>query len=307
MTKIRKSAIINEYLFGFRYNFGPSSIAEVEGQLFLAWTEPDRSPHIFISQFEGRRWTVPEILYEAPSSDVQVYDPSLQCINGELHLFFAVGRVAESRVKGARGYAMASFDHGHTWTEPILLPYNSPSPGKGVHKPNGDLYFACQDGHCIEFVTRSGSGIWYLSAVLRSSKHNPSMPILVQHNDGVIQVLTRSDCGRVLTAFLQPNESEWGKLYPTEIPTPNSPIDAISLQDGRFVLAYNHSESVRTPICLATSGDGVEWNLGILIDDGEDQLTFPCLHQDRNGYLHIIYARRKMRQIVHCVIDSRKI
>ena len=306
-SPINQNAVVDEFIFDFKFRFGPSSITEADGQLFHTWNEHDRSPEIFLSLYEDGKWSPPETLFEAPSNDVQVYDPSIQHINDELHLFFSVGHTAEGRQQGVKGYVMISSDLGVSWTVPELLPFNSPSAGKGITKSDGHVLFACQDGQSMEFVSRSNLGVWDKCGCLAPSDYSLGMPVLVEHKNGVIQLLARSTYKRVLTGFLQKGGSGWSAVGLSDIPVPNSTIDAISLVDGRILVAYNHSESVRTPLCLAISEDGYKWRLGILIDDREDQLTFPCLHQDVIGRVHLVYTRRKARQVVHLVIEPDKI
>lgn len=307
LDPVNPNAVLDELVFDLRYKFGPSSITEVDKQLFLVWTEPDRSPKIFLSVFDEGRWSPPETLFEASTNDVQVYDPSIQHINESLFLFFAVGRLAEGRPKDAKGYFMTSCDLGATWAPPKLLSFNSPSAGKGILKPDGQVMFVCQNGPSVEFVYRSNVGEWSRGDRLTSSEYTLGMPVLVQHKNGTIQLFTRSSYKRILTSFLRDNGSEWSDVGLTEIPVPNSTIDAISLDDGRILVAYNHSESVRTPLCLALSMDGYAWKLGILIDNKKDQLTFPCLHQDESGHVHLIYTRRKTREVVHWIVAPEKL
>ena len=42
----------------------------------------------------------------------------------------------------------------------------------------------------------------------------------------------------------------------TDLPNPNSGIDAVALQDGRIVMVYNHTAKGRSPLNLAVSADG---------------------------------------------------
>jgi predicted neuraminidase len=39
--------------------------------------------------------------------------------------------------------------------------------------------------------------------------------------------------------------------HPTDLPNPNSGIDAAALRDGRIVLIYNNTTTSRTPLNLA--------------------------------------------------------
>ena len=60
----------------------------------------------------------------------------------------------------------------------------------------------------------------------------------------------------------------------TNLPNPSSGTDAITLLDGRQLLVYNPVAKGRTPLAIATSGDGKAWRTALTLEDqpGEDLL-----------------------------------
>jgi predicted neuraminidase len=131
----------------------------------------------------------------------------------------------------------------------------------------------------------------------------------------------------------------WTPLAATELPNPNSGIDAVTLADGRLLLVYNHSAHLpgesghgyRFPLDVATSRDGVHWKHVLTIEDARQALkdsieardptlpptqperlevgrgfAYPAVIQTSDGLVHVTYTwNRKM--IKHVVIDPRKL
>ena len=53
----------------------------------------------------------------------------------------------------------------------------------------------------------------------------------------------------------------------TDLPNPNAGTDAVTLRDGRQLLAYNHTTKGRTPLNLAVSTNGIKWTLVLTLED----------------------------------------
>jgi predicted neuraminidase len=83
------------------------------------------------------------------------------------------------------------------------------------------------------------------------------------------------------------------------LPNPNSGIDAVSLQDGRVVMIYNHSDSARTPLNLAVSRDGEHFHMFRVLEDEPGEFSYPALIQAKSGDLHMAYTwkRKTIRHV----------
>src|SRR5207249_10446793 len=79
-------------------------------------------------------------------------------------------------------------------------------------------------------------------------------PTIVPLDGGRLRLFARStrDIGRICTADSSDGGRTWTPAKPTNLPNPSSGIDAVRLRDGRYVLAYNHTTTGRTPLNLAT-------------------------------------------------------
>src|SRR5690606_18312985 len=99
----------------------------------------------------------------------------------------------------------------------------------------------------------------------------------------------------------------WGEFKLLDLPNPNSGNDAVTLTDGRQLMVYNHSETLRTPLNIAISEDGENWHpLLVIENDKEGGYSYPAVIQSKDGLVHITYSWRR-KNIRHVVLDPAKI
>ena len=97
----------------------------------------------------------------------------------------------------------------------------------------------------------------------------------------------------------------WSEFKQTPFPNPDSAFDIVELGDGKIVLIYNHSHTLRFPLHLAISSDGGEhWSQPLVLDSiGE----FPAGIFASDRCIHVTYAvtcpLSLQRRIKHVVID----
>jgi predicted neuraminidase len=92
----------------------------------------------------------------------------------------------------------------------------------------------------------------------------------------------------------------------TELPNPNSGIDAVTLKDGRHLLVYNHTAKGRTPLNLAISPDGTKWEAALVLESEPGEYSYPAIIQTRDGLVHITYTWKRQR-VRHVVIDPAQL
>jgi predicted neuraminidase len=89
-------------------------------------------------------------------------------------------------------------------------------------------------------------------------------------------------------------------LAPTDLPNPDSGIDAVTLADGRALLVYNHNQTGRTPLNLAITDDGHHWSALAVMENQPGEYSYPAIIQSADGMVHVTYTwnRRRIRHVV---------
>jgi alpha-L-rhamnosidase len=98
------------------------------------------------------------------------------------------------------------------------------------------------------------------------------------------------------------------------MPNNNSGTDAVTLQDGRQLLVYNHvlppegqAKGPRTPLNVAISQDGKQWYAALVLEDSPiSQYSYPSVIQSADGMVHIVYTWRRQR-IKYVKVDPSKL
>jgi predicted neuraminidase len=88
----------------------------------------------------------------------------------------------------------------------------------------------------------------------------------------------------------------------TNLPHPNSGIDAVTLSDGRHLLVYNPTPKDRTPLAVAISPDGKQWKDVLTLEDAPGEFSYPAVIQTSDGQVHITYTYRR-QTIKHVILD----
>jgi alpha-L-rhamnosidase len=98
------------------------------------------------------------------------------------------------------------------------------------------------------------------------------------------------------------------------MPNNNSGTDAVTLLDGRQLLAYNHvktpeqeKKGSRTPLNVAISKDGKNWDAALILEDSPvSQYSYPSVIQTADGMVHVVYTWRRER-IKYVKIDPSRL
>jgi predicted neuraminidase len=137
--------------------------------------------------------------------------------------------------------------------------------------------------------------------------------------DGRIQLFcrTRSEHGFIAQSWSEDKGLTWSPLEASELPNNNSGLDAVTLEDGRQLLVYNHSTRTqegmghkgRGILNVALSKDGIHWEAALILDYLDEpgkQFSYPSVIQTRDGLVHIVYTWHRER-IKHVVLDPEKL
>jgi len=76
--------------------------------------------------------------------------------------------------------------------------------------------------------------------------------------------------------------------------------------DRRHLLVYNHTAKGRTPLNVAISNDGEEWEGVVVLEKEPGEFSYPAVIQTRDGLVHISYTWKRQR-VRHVVLDPTRL
>jgi predicted neuraminidase len=140
----------------------------------------------------------------------------------------------------------------------------------------------------------------------------PTQPSIVRKKDGTLIAYLR-DTGnppsRMQISTSTDDGESWSSAVDTDIPNPDSSLEAIALKDGRWVMVFNDTEHGRHRLAAALSDDeGKTWKWKRYIgksDDRTKSYAYPSLIQAKDGMLHLTYSYREPagKTIRHCTFN----
>jgi predicted neuraminidase len=246
---------------------------------------------------------------ESPTKRYPCWNPVLfQMPQGPLLLFYKVG----PNPREWWGMLITSDDAGATWSEPRRLPAGILGPIK--NKPilvEGRLLSPSStehDGWRVHLESSADGGkTWTKTDSLDDhTKFGVIQPTILVHPGGKLQILCRSRQRQIVESWSADGGRTWSELTATELPNPNSGIDAANMSDGRAVLIYNHTPRGRSPINLAVSPDGKSWQAGLVLESEPGEYSYPAVIVTPDGKIHTTYTWQRKR-IKHVVVDPHKL
>lgn len=320
-----------------------TTIAETPGGLVAAWFggQHEKNPDvgIWVSRKVGDAWTAPvEVMNGVQHSTLRYpcWNPVLfQQPGGPLHLFAKCGPSPDTWW----GTHQSSADHGVTWTRAMRLPaeIDGPVRNKPVLLSDGTLLCGSSTeygGWRVHFeLTRDWGLTWDRVGPINDGKefgaiqptilvHRPEdqqpevkvlksedrIEVIVPGADSMqLQALCRHEQrGQILSTRSDDLGRTWSPLTPTMLPNPNSGIDAVTLQDGTHLLIYNHTRKGRSPLNVAVSRDGDDWQAAYVLESEPGEYSYPAVIQSADGLVHITYTWKRTR-VKHVVLDPAKL
>ncbi len=297
-----------------------STIVETTaGSLLAAWFGGTEERHpdvgIWVSRWQTDRWSRPEQVADGEwtlGRRFPCWNPVLaQPAQGPLLLFFKVG----SRPDAWWGEMMISHDDGRTWQQRRALPQGGIGPvkNKPVELRDGSLLCpasAEHNGWRVHFeITQDFGQTWKTIGPIQAGEEDAAIqPTILCHRDGRLQALCRAQkAGVILQTWSEDQGQTWSAMQRTNLPNPNSGIDAVTLADGRFLLVYNPLVEGRNKLFAAISSDGVVWRDVLALEDQPSgEFSYPAVIQTRDGLVHITYTFNR-KTIKHVFVDLHEI
>lgn len=282
-----------------------STLAETRSGIVAAWFggqhEKNRDVGIWFARLGQAGWSRPiEVVDGVQHRDKRYpcWNPVLyQVPEGLLLLFYKVGPTPS----GWWGMLTVSNDAGRTWSPPLRLPEDvvGPVKNKPVRLPNGDLLCGTStehDGWRVHFERTPDLGLtWSLTRPVNDGRTIGAIqPSILFHPGGKLQALGRTRQGRIFEIWSDDRGKTWGEMTLADLPNPNSGTDAVTLKDGRHLLVYNHTRRGRTPLNVAVSTDGKQWQAALVLEDQPGEYSYPAVIQAEDGTVGITYTYRRL-------------
>ncbi|MEM6689446.1 MAG: exo-alpha-sialidase [Planctomycetota bacterium] len=307
-----------------------STICETERGLVAAWfggsKEGREDVVIWTSYHDGSGWS--NLKMAADGIQYQglrypTWNPVLYKSQGDgpTLLFFKVGPNA----RDWWGEVLFSYDHGRTFRNRHRLPegIDGPVRSKPMLLPDGRLLCPSSTEHDHD---------WRMHFEVLLDPNHPErgnswqrfepteqpfqviQPTLLDDGSNNIIALMRSKHSRIFQTMSHDQGQSWSEITDTGLPNPNSGIEALTLDDGRHLLVYNHSEGnrkdgwgSRNRLNLAISDDGFVWHEVTTVESVEKgELSYPAMIQTSDGKVHLTYTWNRKR-IRHCIINPAEL
>ncbi len=316
-TKV-ENHIVQDFVFGDDRPFAQchaSTLVKLNPDGFLvAWfagtEEKNPDVGIWVSSGKPGHWTPPVQLAKV-RQDAHWNPVLFRAPNGEIHLFFKVGKTIDKW----ETWVMVSADEGKTWSKAHELV----SGDRGGRGPVKNKPIVLSDGTWLAgasdepgkywdvFVDRSeDSGhTWKATEYLEIDHANLKgkgviQPTLWESEPGKVHMLVRSSEGYIYRSDSEDFGITWNPLYKTELANPNSGIDLVRMTDGTLVLAYNPDSKnwgARAPLTLALSFDnGKTWPEQLDIETGgkDDEFSYPSIVSWADSFA-VVYTWQRQR------------
>jgi predicted neuraminidase len=162
-------------------------------------------------------------------------------------------------------------------------------------------------------LTRDLGQTWQVIGPINDGqKFDAIQPSILFYRGGKMQILCRTQQGVISQSWSDDQGITWSEMSATSLPNPNSGTDAVTLEDGRQLLVYNHTlrkgdfPSGRNLINVAVSSNGTDWDQVLTLEKAKGEFSYPAVIQASDGMVHITYTY--MRQTIkHIVVDPEKL
>ncbi|MCH4551651.1 exo-alpha-sialidase [Aestuariibaculum lutulentum] len=326
----REGIVVDEFIYDkapYLSAHAATIVENTDGELVASWFggTHERNPDvcIYVSKRKNGKWTEAVEVANGVQNDTLRYptwNPVLyQIPGGDLLLFYKIGPHPSTWW----GMLKRSSDGGETWSEAEKLPegFLGPIKNKPELLDNGNLLLPSSiegdSGWHLRMESTSDFGkTWNMQDTLPKGPNdiNAIQPSILFHDNGKLQQIGRTKNSHLFTTWSEDNGQTWSPLELLNMPNNNSGTDAVTMKNGEHALIYNHVwpnkdmfKSYRSPLNIATSKDGVNWDAALVLEDSKiSQYSYPSIIQGSDGMLHCVYTWRRQK-IKYVKIDPSQL
>lgn len=310
-----------------------STIEQIEGGFVAAWFGGTYERHpdvgIWVSQNLDGTWSHPVQVatgFQNDSLRYPCWNPVLfQPEDGPLMLFYKVG----PNPREWWGMLTTSENNGRTWTDPVKLGKNEkighllgPVKNKPIQLEDGTIMcpssIEVEEGNDLKWMvhfefTKDLGKTWEVVGPINDGEEFDAIqPSILTYPDETMQILCRTRQGVISQSWSENNGRTWSEMAATELPNPSAGTDAVTLEDGRQLLVYNHTTrggdfpSSRNMLNVALSTDGKNWTPVLTLEKQEGEYSYPAVIQSEDGRVHITYTYQR-KAVKYVVLDPEKL
>lgn len=230
--------------------------------------------------------TKPDVL--AFNDSFACWNPVLQRINSnEIMLFYKIGKNPREWV----GVFKKSMDNGVSWGDEIKLPMGYIGPVKNKGLLISDSLLICPSSiesidnkwnihlECFNILKNE-----WRKVTLQNDTFGLIQPSILQYGMDTLQLLCRSRQNKIIQLWSFDYGKNWTNPSMTNLPNPNSGIDASDWKDGIKLLVYNPMVAGkewwegRAELRLAMSKNGSDWvDITILEKHEKGEYSYPSI------------------------------
>jgi predicted neuraminidase len=215
----------------------------------------------------------------------------------------------------SRTDAMISLDEGRTWSAPVRLDdaVGALPRAKPLRHPTlGDLVPLYREGAQISYVRALDFAAVHpgqipSSRMLQIPGNRVIQPSLVLLPNNKVRAFLRDSARTAIrTAVFDPATLAWTKPERTDLPNPDSGIDAFTDDAGEFVLIYNPSTNNRHALDIAASQDGLHFprRCTLIAANTQGDVAYPVVIRARDGTWHVAYSTQGKKEVHHVHFDA---
>jgi predicted neuraminidase len=119
-------------------------------------------------------------------------------------------------------------------------------------------------------------------------------PAVVERQDGTLVAYMRENgfTGKIRICESRDQGESWTDAFSSELANPGSGLDAVRLQNGRWMLIYNDTLDGRHRLAVSVSEDeGKSWRWTKHLEDSPGHsYHYPAIIQGKDGTIHAVYS-----------------